>query len=177
MKRRLVSVFTILAWAICVGVAACWISSYRIQFNIVWTNGRTHNQLVSYKGALYHVQSENWWRKEALAIHIDSEPGTADIANWPGVRVDKQHEAFGITKITGQWMAPPIQVPPNTEFNSAGSSIKPGTMYYSRTPMTIRGVEYWLFLVVPGSWLVGRLLGKMRGGTSPEAPPSSVSHG
>ena len=162
MKHRLALSITVLASTISVGVATCWIASFSAQVSVVWTSGTTHNQFISYNGAIYLVQNYNWWRKESLATQIDPEPGTAPIATWPGMRVDSQNETIGFTTITGKWVSPFIQVTANTEFTSPDVSIKPGTMYYSTTPMLIRGVQYWLLMAIPASWLLVRAFLRFR---------------
>ena len=162
MKHRLTQLVTALALTISVGVAVCWISSTGVQVNAVWTNGTTQNQLISYNGSVYFVQNYKWWRKEGFRIQIDSDPGSAPIAEWPGMHVASQKETIATTSITGKWVSPFIQVTEATEFTSPDLSLNPGSMQYSITAIVIRGVRYWLLMAFPASWLFVRVLLRLR---------------
>lgn len=162
MKHRLTQLITVLALKISVSVAVCWISSTRVQVNAVWTNGTTLNQLISYNGFVYFVQNYKWWRKEQFKVQIDSDPGSAPIAIWPGMHVDSQEETFATTSISGKWVSPFIQITESTEFTSPDLSINSGSMHYSITAIVIRGVRYWLLMAFPASWLLVRVLLRLR---------------
>jgi hypothetical protein len=154
MKRRLIPFINALSVLICVIAVVVWTASYRSKISLSWTSGDEHNQIITDSGIAYYKQVHRWWRYEGVRLESNPQPGTSDVATWPGMRIDHHYKTLGIKSLgfehaSGIWKSPFIEVTEAKKFLLKDMPPpKPPTLYSSTTPTDIYACPLWFIVMV-----------------------------